>query len=737
VPEFLLEVGCEEIPAAWFRPPVDLTQSFRAAFMALAQEHRIGVGGPEGGIYPPSVFSTPRRLVLHAKVLDRQPDRGVITWGPALRAAKDGAGNWTKAALGFATKMGITPDALQEGIKDSDKPNDKYLFHEKRETGRPASEVLPAVIAGTLRRIVFPKRMNWDAWLEDGKGAFPFGRPIRWLVAILDGTVIPFVVYDLVDGAQGQAKVAGGPATLGHRFLPRGEAGRPIVVRSLHDLQSALRNAFVLLDPAERASRIEEGLRKVVGAARVTGGQYLTAEWRDLAEYPTVVSGRIPSEFAHLPLEVSATVLEHHQKYIPIGEGSVPVARFAALINSDHAHASEIVRGMERVVVARLRDASFFYAEDRKRKLLDRVGELGGITFHQGLGTYKEKTERLVELVYAMGAQFNWMSRQDTEFAQAAAQVAKADLTTLMVREFPELQGTTGGIYLHAEGAPRQVAEAVRWHYEPLSIEENSAPAEALAEGDTRVFASLSVADKIDTLAGYFGLGLNPTGSSDPYGLRRAAQGAVRAIVEFWRPQTREPHPDLSRLIERAVSGYRAQLKVPREKVVGALEMFLLDRLEYLFQSRGYPAEETAAALYTPAVSALADPIDAFVRLQALHRVRAQSREDFTHLAVAFKRAKNILTQQAAAPVIEPRLFEHDAERELHRAVSGLAGLNGDYESLLKSLAGLRRPVDRFFDDVLVMAEDPKVRGNRLALLNETLSLFYRIADISKLGGQS
>ncbi len=727
MPEFLLEVGFEEMPARWLE---DLASQLLTRFGETAGREFLEPKGAE-------VYWTPRRLVLRSDVLARQADRDEPVWGPSLKVAKDASGAWTGAAQGFAKKNGVPVTELQQGAKDPSKPSEISLLFVKKVAGRATNEVLPGVLSSTLRGLNFPKRMSWDAWLDDGKGAFPFGRPIRWLVVMLDGTVIPFVIYDLVDGAKGQAKVAAGPATLGHRFLPRGVAGKPIVVRSLDDLQGELQKAFVLLDPAERASRIEKDLKRVVGAAQITGGKYLTREWRDLAEYPTVVAGRIPTEFGHLPLEVSATVLEHHQKYIPIGEGSVPVARFAALINGDEAHASEIVRGMERVVVARLRDASFFYAEDRKRKLADRVGELEGITFHQGLGTYKDKTQRLIELVHVMGAQFNWMSGPQTELAEAAARVAKADLTTLMVREFPELQGTIGGIYLLAEGASREVAEAVRWHYEPQSIEVNGPPSAALAGKDTRVFSVLSVADKIDTLAGYFGLGLNPTGSSDPYALRRAAQGAVRAIIEFWQPQASEPRPDFSRLIERAVSGYRAQLKLPRDRVIGALEMFLLDRLEYLLEYRGYPAEEVAAALHTPMVNALADPIDAFVRLEALHRVRAGADQDFAALAVAFKRAKNILSQQQPAGQIEPGLFEHEAERDLFRAVGSLAGANGDYDARLRSLAGLRKPVDRFFDDVLVMAEDPKVRGNRLALLKETLSLFYRIADISKLGGHS
>jgi glycyl-tRNA synthetase beta chain len=390
---------------------------------------------------------------------------------------------------------------------------------------------------------------------------------------------------------------------------------------------------------------------------------------------------------------------------------------------------------MERVVVARLRDGSFFYTEDRKRPLADRVDDLAGVTFHQGLGSYRDKAERMVRLVGKMG-DLGLLGKDEAATAAQAARLAKADLTTLMVREFPELQGTMGGLYLDAQGAAPEVAKVVSWHYHPIHLGEDAVPAGVFHGREKRIFAAVSLADKLDTLAGYFGLGLVPTGSSDPFGLRRAGQGALRAVLDFWEVGKGEKRIDLQSLAAGAVAGY-PNPKRSAPDVVKDLESFLLDRLAYLLELRGFPVEEVEATLHTPGKSALADPQDALVRLRALHHVRAQSGEDFSHLAVAFKRAKNILAQQQASATIEPKLFEHDAERELHRAVATAGGSNGDYDARLRSLAGLRKPVDRFFEDVLVMAEDPKVRGNRLALLNETLSLFYRIADISKLGGQS
>jgi glycyl-tRNA synthetase beta chain len=390
---------------------------------------------------------------------------------------------------------------------------------------------------------------------------------------------------------------------------------------------------------------------------------------------------------------------------------------------------------MERVVVARLRDAAFFFAEDLKRPLADRVVDLEGMTFHQKLGTYREKAERMTRLVDAMGAEMGLLTRPEHQAAREAALLAKADLTTLMVREFPELQGVMGGIYLRAQGAPwENVAMAVRWHYHPVSIEEGSEPGSALAGSDATVFGAVSLADKLDTLAGYFGIGLAPTGSSDPYGLRRASHGTVRVLLDFWNAASSEQRPSLRRLVGAAIAGYDGRLERAVDETARDLEVFLLDRLRYVLVARGFPADEVEAALGAREPDALDDPHEALARLRALHKVRSEAREDFERLAVAFKRAKNILGAGVAGAV-DTRLLGEEAERQLHAAVAGLARRDGGYEARLRSLAGLRAPVDRFFDDVLVMAEDPRIRSNRLGLLSEALSLFYRIADISKLGG--
>ena len=724
MPEFLLEIGFEEMPAPWL---AGLGEQARALFGKLAGEQHLEPSAVQS-------FFTPRRLVVAAQVAARQADREERVWGPSLKVAKGADGAWTNAANGFAKKVGSTPDALEVLPKDPGVPDDVYLSFVKKTPGRASSEVSAAVIAGLLRGLAFPKRMSWDAWLDDGRGAFPFGRPIRWLVALLDGAIVPFTIFELVAGAKGPAIVESGKLTHGHRFLPRDSQVRSAPVGSLQELGEGLRRLFVLLDPAEREARVSEQLAKHNGGARVGDDHGLAAEWRDLVEYPTVLAGSVPAEFRALPTEVLETVLVHHQKYVPLLAGG-QVGRFAAVTNGDGAKADAVVRNMERVVVARLRDAAFFWAEDRKQAFGDQwVGRLAGVTFHRDLGTYQDKASRLEALVKAMSTDGLLASDQGQAAALKAALLCKADLTALMVREFPELQGVMGGLYLRASGEQEGVAQAVYWHYHPVSIEEGSAPAAAFAGADTTVFAAVSLADKLDTLAGYFGIGLVPTGSSDPFGLRRAAQGVVRVLLDFWPEGA--PRPSLRRLVAQAIEGIvvAGRLKRQRAETQHDLEGFLLDRLRYVLVARGFPADEADAVLAARDPDALDDPHEALLRLRALHRVRKEASDDFAHLAVAFKRAKNILGDQEPPPVA-PALFQEEAEGGLHRAVAGLVGADGGYEARLRSLAGLRAPVDRFFDDVLVMAEDPKVRANRLGLLASAVALFYRIADISRLGG--
>ncbi|MCM2255719.1 MAG: glycine--tRNA ligase subunit beta [Vicinamibacteria bacterium] len=718
--ELLIEIGFEEMPASWLP---GLGEGLASSFASLREKH--GLSG-DGGSSDVRVMWGPRRLALGAGVSERQADADTLVWGPALKAAKDATGAWTKAADGFAKKNGVAPEALLTRAKDANKPDELNLLFVKAVPGRPAGEVLPELLAALLRSLAFPKRMSWDAWLDDGKGAFPFGRPIRWIVALLDGAVIPFEIFELVNAAKGARLLGSGRATHGHRFLPRGSGGAPADVASFDDLIKRLRERHVLLDPAERAARIDASLQTAGAPAHEIAG-----EWRDLVEWPTVLVGSVPEEFRSLPVDVLETVLVHHQKYVPIPDGNT-IARFAAVTNTDGAAGAAIVAGMERVVVARLRDAAFFWGEDRKRTLADRVADLEGVTFHRELGSYRQKAERLEKLVDAMAAA-GVLAKDDVDGAREAARLCKADLTTAMVREFTELQGVMGGLYLEAQGgADADVAAAVRWHYHPVSVEETAAPAGAVAGRAARLFAAVSLADKLDTLAGYFSIGEMPTGSRDPFGLRRAGQGVIRVLLDFW-PQGSSP--DLRTLVRAALAAYPAPAKPPAMPVAEALDNFLLERLEAVLAARGFAVDVVRAAVGAAEPAALENPREVLLRARALAQVLGEAAADFQSLAVAFKRARNILDKDAPATAVDPKLFDHDAERELHAAVVALGRGAGAYAERLVALRSLRAPVDRFFDQVLVMAEDASVRGNRLALLRETLGLFYRIADLSRLGG--
>jgi glycyl-tRNA synthetase beta chain len=723
VPELLLEIGCEEIPAPWLP---ELGRQLETQLSKLAGAERLS---------PRELAAvwTPRRLALRAVVDTRQPDLEEQVFGPSLKVSRDASGAWSKAAQGFARKHGVTPEELQDAPKDPASPDERFLLVSRHTPGRPARDVLSGVFAGLLRSLSFPKRMSWDARLDDGKEGFPFGRPIRWLIAVLDGEVVPFTIHVLATDGQGDAPVESGRSSRGHRFLPREAAGRPVEVGSFADYVAKLEESYVIVEPERRERRIREGL-EAAGATGAEVPEGLLTEWRDLVEYPTVVRGGVPEEFRRLPAEVLRTVLVHHQKYLPLADASGTVTGFAAVTNAAESAAPAIVRGMERVVVARLRDGAFFYDEDRKRALADRVADLAGVTLHQGLGSYADKAARLEALIEKAGAAV--MEPAERADACRAARLAKADLTTLMVGEFPELQGVMGGLYLEAEGgAPAGVPEAVRWHYHPLSVDVDSAPAGQVQGRGARLFAAVSLADKLDTLAGYFGLGLVPTGSRDPFGLRRAGQGAVRVLLDFWPGGEGRPRPSLRRWVEAAAAGFAGSVKRSPDEIAEELNAFLLDRLRYVLGARGYPADEIEAVLGAREPEALDDLGEVRARIEALHGVRASAREDFDHLAVAFKRAKNILAEQAP-PAVDPEAFQEEAERELHAAVSRLNGAGSQsYDAALRGLASLRAPVDRFFDDVLVMTDDRRLRENRQALLGAALALFYRIADISRLGG--
>jgi glycyl-tRNA synthetase beta chain len=719
VAEFLFEIGFEEMPAPWL---AGLADHLRTKFEALAGSASLA---PKNS----RVSWTSRRLVLVADVKSRQDDRTVVEWGPAAKIAKDPAGNWSKAAEGFAKKQGVATEALKLAPK-VEGSSDLYVSAKKAIAGRPASEVLAELLPSLLRGFNFPKRMNWDAWLDDGRGAFEFGRPIQWLVALLDGDIVPLTIFDAVGGAKGAPRVVSGRRSMGNRFYPRGSADRGFDVRSYPDLKTGLKDRFVILEAAERNARV---VAQVEAAGGKNSGEAakLMAEWVDLVEYPTVVIGSIPVEFADLPDEVLETVLAHHQKAVTLPRAKDGSPRFAAISGCDDAGAANAVQGQERVVIARLKDARFFYNEDRKRTLESRVDDLAAVTFHRGLGSYKEKSERISLLATNLAGRAG-VSAEVTTAAGRAARMAKADLVTLMVREFPELQGVMGGLYA-AASEDADVASGVRWHYHPVATEEDALPAGKIAGTARDVFALVALADKLDTLVGYLGIGVTPSGSSDPFGLRRAGQGAIRVLLDFWPGKA----PDLDAVVADMHRLYGSALTKSIDDLKAALRLFLVDRLRGVLTGRGDGSSDEIEAVLGARIDPLRDVRETATRLDALATVREERPEVFAALAEAFKRAKNIVGDGAAA-VVDENLFVEDAERQLFAAIRKAEKTSAsDPSARLRAVSALRDDVDGFFKGVMVNAEDAMVRANRHSILHRLLNLVYEVADLSKLASPS
>jgi len=715
VAEFLFEIGFEEMPAPWL---AGLADQLGAKFTAAASGEQIAPADVR-------VFWTSRRLVLVADVKTRQDDRTVVEWGPAAKIAKDAAGSWSKAAEGFAKKQGVALDALKLAPKVEGSA-DLYVSATKAIAGRPTGEVLAGLLPAILRGFNFPKRMNWDAWLDDGRGAFEFGRPIQWIVALLAGEVVPLTIFDAVAGARGSARVTSGRRSMGNRFYPRGSGDRGFDVRSFAELEAGLASRFVILDAGERNARIVAQLEKAGGKNSGKTAE-LIAEWADLVEYPTVVIGSIPKEFADLPDEVLETVLAHHQKAVTLPRAADGSPRFAAISGGDDTAVPNVAQGQERVVVARLKDARFFYNEDRKRTIESRVDDLAAVTFHKGLGSYKDKADRISLLATNLAGHVG-LSADLTTAVGRAARFAKADLVTLMVREFPELQGVMGGLYAGATETA-EVASAIRWHYHPVAVERETAPAGRINGAALEAFAVVALVDKIDTLAGYLGIGMTPSGSSDPFGLRRAGQGVVRILLDFWTgrsPAFDEVINDVHRLYGPALSKSTNDLRV-------AMRAFLVERLRGVLMAR----EEGAADEIEAVLSARVDPLDdvrsVAKRLGALSAVRSERRDVFAALAESFKRAKNIVGETPPGEV-DQAAFVEGAEGLLHAAILKAEGTPAsDPAARLRAVAALRGEVDAFFKGVMVMADDPKLKANRLALLSRLLNLVYEVADLSKL----
>jgi len=644
----LLEIGAEEIPDWMLEGAL---QYLSTAISALIKDKNLGAANIQ-------TDATPRRLVLRAEgLLSREPDTEERVWGPAKSAPE-------AAIAGFARKQSKTLADLEIL---SDGKLEKYSFLRKTE-GRPANQILAEALPQLILKTPFPKTMYWP-----GKGGPRFIRPIRWIVALLGDEVIPFEIADIWAANESS----------GHRVL--GASRFPVTYDTY---EQRLRQNFVILSRDERRARIQ------AVPTRYKCDNDLLNTLVNLTEWPTPITGSFDPQFLDLPKEVLTTVMRVHQKYFSVETKDGQLAPlFVAVTNTDGDPDGLILHGNETVLRARFNDARFFWNADQKKPLTDRVQDLANVMFQAKLGTYLEKTKRISALVTELGGDAN---------AERAAHLCKADLTTELVKEFTELQGIIGGLYAKAQNEPEEVWTAIYDHYRPASMED--------AIPRTVAGQLVSIADKLDTLRGCFRVGLIPTGTRDPFALRRATQGIVRIVVE-------------------------GKLRLPIRTLLdgdAALEEFFLDRVRYYFREiRGFAYDEVNAVL----ASGFNDLVDVEERLEAVREARPT--EDFQAVAAGSKRIRNILKPagELVAGMIDPALIEPGPEAALYQATlntkSRFATMTA--REKVQAIAAMRPEIDLFFDKVLVNAPDPAVRHNRLTLLHTMLAEFSTIADFSEI----
>ena len=691
--DLLFEIGTEEIPASYV-PPV-LEQLRETAAKSLTN-HRIPFGDVE-------TLGTPRRITLSIKdikTLQESEETEVV--GPPKRIAYDENGEPTKAAVGFAKTQGVELTALR--IVETERG--EYVAVSKLETGIPTREILKTLLTEWTEALRFPKTMRWETESEEPRAFARFARPIRWLVALLGDEV--------VNCTYGAAHA--GRLTYGHRSLHP----EPITLDSadLNTYVEKLRAVGVLVCPKERRDTIEKQVRDVLA---VEGSlPKLDEELLDtvnyLVENPQPIVGNFNESHLEIPSEVLITAMKKHQRYFPMWKSeSVLAAKFVTISNGTDGNIDGVRHGNERVLHARLNDAEFFYSEDQKTSLADKVERLGAVVFHAKLGSLLDKAERLKALVQFITTE-SQVPETTTRHAERAAWLCKADLTTRMVIEFPSLQGITGRYYAQNGGEAEPVATAIAEHYQPLGAD-TPLP-------ETEVGALVAIADKLDTIVGYFGIEERPTGSQDPYSLRRHTLGTIRIL------QDRKLPLSLDAIVEKAISLYTVELA---DDTRTSVLNFIKERLRViLLQTHQYAPDLADAVLAVGAV----DIIDILKRASILAEFRLTP--NFEEVYNALNRVLRILPTDAPETV-DATLLCDDAEKQLYACITEAelgfqqSIQERDYAKLLTQLAALQPAIDTFFDDVLVMAEEPALRTNRLALLNRIGQNIYAVADLTKL----
>ncbi|MGE5325859.1 MAG: glycine--tRNA ligase subunit beta [Deltaproteobacteria bacterium] len=712
----LVEIGCEEIPARFLNGS---QADFGAALAVKLRETRLlRADAPSNAV---RTFSTPRRLVAFVPaVLYRQPDQVEEVTGPPAKVTWDADGKPTRAAESFAQKNGVSVKELTRVIT----PKGEYAATRKTTKGLPADEILSRLIPATILGMNFPKSMYWEA-----KSGPRFIRPIRWVVALLgegkQARVVPFKVIG----------VKSSDSTTGHRIESKPTAR----VSGFGEYVKALGKLHVEVDPATRRERVREECEVLLERTgwRIVPDPILEDWIVNSTEWPKGLVGKFDERFLKLPREILITVMRDHQHYFAVedGQGRLPVGQgklqssFLTVMNVPGDPKGLIRAGHERVLTARFSDAEFFWDADQKTLLSDRMDALNGVTYQADLGSYAEKVRRMKgaakDICRLLDRKIEGFGDQQQGEAIRAVELSKCDLATQMVGEFPELQGIVGGLYAAAQGEPQALADAIYDHYRPESTED-SCPRSIAG-------AVVSLSDKLDSVASGFAVGLEPTGSSDPFALRRAGNGIVKVLVELALPI------NLRTLVQQAINSLNVKWARPQVEVFASVVAFLEDRLRYYLESVCGLRYDTVRAVLAAGWDV---PADAARRAAALEKIRDSA--DFEALFVAAKRIKNILAKSAGEKDWQPgeadaALLEAGEEKALAQAFAAIAGeaeknrQSGDYEPALKSIARLRQPVDRFFDKVLVMAEDPRIRENRLRLLAKLDGLFSGMARFSEI----
>lgn len=699
--DLLLEIGTEELPPLAL---AKLSDAFCAGIVTGLQAAGIQQDS-NGQALQYRRFATPRRLAVLIQALPLSaPDRELEKLGPNIKAAYDADGKPSKAALGFASGCGVDVDSLST----VDTPKGERLAFISREPGQPINKLLPEIVAAALAKLPIPKRMRWGARRDE------FVRPVQWLLALHGSDVVEMSVYG----------VTAGNATRGHRFM--GDAADSLTIDSADQYEHLLQQkGFVIADFDQRKEKIR---RQLEDCGKSLSGQVvidesLLDEVCSLVEWPQCLSGRFDDEFLALPSEALISSMRSHQKYFHVLDNENRLlANFVTVANLQSRDPSAVIAGNERVIRPRLADAQFFYNNDRKQTLSKMADRLDAIVFQEKLGSIGQKAARLKSLAAFIAASDARQSESARAHCARAAQLCKADLVSDMVGEFADLQGTMGRYYALSDGEPSEVAVAIEEHYLPR-FAGDILPSSASG-------AWLSMADRLDTITGIFGIGEIPSGSKDPFALRRAALGLLRIVIEQGIDLPLRPAITKSIALHHALSDQASHAELE-----SAVLDYILERLRAWYADQGIGAELVQAVLQT----GIDEPLDIERRIKA---VSAFTKLDQSSaLAAANKRVRNLLAKQqlAADSEVKESLLSEPAEQTLaeqvasHRAMIQPMLADQHYEQALKTLAGLKEPVDAFFDDVMVIADDPAIQNNRLALLQQLEMLFGQIADISQL----